>query len=106
MAWELLIVVAVALSGCVETSYRTEVVPNGEGGVQVVRVPKPPEPPTPPPRPALVGAETPPLPTAPPAPPPPPVDPDLAQIEQLWPSLSPADRKTVLELTHRLAAPQ
>ena len=91
-----MVISAAAQAGCVETNYRTEVIPNGEGGVQIERVPKPPEAPKPP---------APPVAEAPP-PPPPPVDPDLAEVQKLWPSLSPADRKTVLDLTHRLAAPQ
>jgi hypothetical protein len=40
------------------------------------------------------------------APPPPPPEPDLAQLESLWPKLTPADRAAVLEQAKRDAEQQ
>jgi|GEM_PF-7115415 len=81
-----------SMSGCAQTNYRTEVIPRGEGTVEVERLPLPPAPP----RPLVANQQY-------QAPPPRQLDPDLAQMEKIWPNLSPADRQTIIDLAHRLS---
>ena len=97
-----------AITGCAQTGYRTEVSPNGQGSYQITRVPldSSPQPNNTSATPGAASANsesasstsTPPAKSA--------ADPDLAAIEDLWPSLSPNDRKTVTDLVRRLAATQ
>ncbi|HTW95125.1 MAG TPA: hypothetical protein VMD30_10045 [Tepidisphaeraceae bacterium] len=70
--------------GCTHPNYDVEVYPGEEGTYTIKRVP---------------------IATAPAAPQAT-TDPDLAEVEKMWPALSPGDRQTVKNLVHRLANQQ
>jgi hypothetical protein len=78
-------IVGMAAASCQEQNYRTEVEPGGQGHVELTRVPN-----DKPPAPADAPAAQ-------------PIDPQLADLEGVWPKLSPADRTTVVDLAKRLA---
>jgi len=91
---------ALCVIGCGHPNYDVEVYPGEEGTYTLKRVPlqnPPPAQPTAAPQ-SSAAAQAPatfaPQPTT---------DPDLADVEKMWPTLSPSDRQTVKNLVHRLA---
>jgi len=96
----LCLLTAAALAGCTDTGYRTEVYTGSNGTYQIKRVP---EPPAPPPQSYARQSATTQVytkteivvvrPTT---------DPDLTDVENMWPNLSEGDRQTVRSLVHRL----
>jgi hypothetical protein len=84
---------------CQDPGYRYEVTPGQQGQTSIQRVPLTPEEQASRQREQQVRA-------AMAAPPPPPPEPDLAQLESLWPKLTPADRAAVLEQAKRDAEQQ